>query len=71
MTYTELNIQQRINAKGNAGVMWGDSAKNVLRMRDVQYWNFQMYDPQSLKLERPGIHNNRNYDGPGDNYYQQ
>lgn len=69
MTYTELNIQQRINTKGNGMVYWGDSVKKVLNNRSDSIWDCTMYRPSQLLLEKPGIHNNRNYDGPGDNYY--
>jgi hypothetical protein len=69
MTYTELNIQQRINAKGNALVCWQEKAKTLFRHRDDQVWNCKMYTPAKLMLESQI--NNRNYDGPGDNYYQQ
>lgn len=70
MTYSSLNIQQKINAKNNAQVFWGDSTKRVYRQRDNDEWDCKMYSPTKLVLEPP-LMNNRNYDGPGDNYYQQ
>ena len=68
MNYTELPINQKINAKNNAMVCWGDKVRQIFRRRNDSSWNCEMYSPEKLRLEKPGIHNNRNYDGPSDPY---
>lgn len=63
-TYHDLNINQKINAKNNEVIEW---EKNLL-MKQVKR-GMIISAGSRLKLEPDGIHNNRNYDGPGDDYY--
>ncbi len=50
MTYSDLNIHQKINAKGNALVYWGDKPKRVYRRRHDPIWDVEMYGPLKLSL---------------------
>lgn len=62
-TYFDLNIHQRINAKANSLVHYRHFSLRYTVSRHPDLFGFR-----SMLLERPGIHNNRNYDGPRDPY---
>jgi hypothetical protein len=64
--YQSLTINQKINSKGNTLVDFG--RQNTPLMRQVKK-NFIVSNGSRLKLEPDGVNNNRNYDGPGDDYY--
>jgi hypothetical protein len=66
MNYLESNIHQKINGKANSLVDYGkENAGRLMKQAKKGYFIGQ----SRLKLEPDGIHNNRNYDGPGDDYY--
>jgi hypothetical protein len=67
MEYSKLSIHQKINAKHNRKVFYSYSPLNLKRMQNR---DGALFTSNKLMLEAEGIHNNRNYDGPGDNYYQ-
>jgi hypothetical protein len=67
MEYKTLNINQKINAKNNEVVEWSRSITGKL-MHLVK--RGRIFSTGSrMKLEPDGINDNRNYDGPGDDYY--
>jgi hypothetical protein len=67
-TYASYNINQKINAKGN--MLIGSSSKYYVgkMMRNAKkdhIWG----SSSKLNLCDESENNNRNYDGPGDDYY--
>lgn len=67
MYYPTLNINQKINAKNNEVIEWNKNLTGRL-MRQAKKGHI-ISSGDKMKLEADGIHNNRNYDGPGDDYY--
>ena len=48
MTYQQLNINQKINAKGNS-VAWGwERPKSIYRERNNDQWYWHLYKPEGL-----------------------
>jgi hypothetical protein len=66
MSYKNLNINQKINAKGNELIMFGRPTTGVMKMVKKGYI---ISCGDKLKLRDESENNNRNYDGPGDDYY--
>jgi hypothetical protein len=50
MTYCDLTIHKRINAKNNALLLWRDPVKRVLKRRSDPIWDCAMYGPEELIL---------------------
>lgn len=67
MEYSALPINQRINVKANSLIHYGSFRFKYLSTHDPRI----AAPLDRMLLRAPGADNNRNYDGPGDNYYQQ
>lgn len=66
-TYKNLNVHQRINSKANTLVTFGkDNAGRLMRQAKKGMLSCVS---NRLNLRDESENNNRNYDGPGDDYY--
>jgi len=66
MNYRDYNINQKINAKGNELITFGRPSIGIMKMVKK---NFIVSGGSKLNLCDESDNNNRNYDGPGDDYY--
>jgi hypothetical protein len=68
ITYKDLNVHQKINAKGN--MLIGSGAKYYIGKMMKNAKKDHIWGTTSkLHLRDESENNNRNYDGPGDDYY--
>jgi hypothetical protein len=68
MKYNELNIDCKINVKANMIVAAGAKYHVGRLMKQVKE-NRMWGAGAQLNLRDESLNNNRNYDGPGDDYY--
>jgi hypothetical protein len=67
ITYKDLNVHQKINSKANTLIVFGRDNTGKL-MRQAKR-NMLSVVSHRLDLRDESENNNRNYDGPGDDYY--